>query len=80
MLIPKEDKGMSTALLFLVHGMDEENQKAEELLNRNGIEYVVEPCGPTMAQLYRCPFIRDEEERNHYGLDGIQFWLSRRSK
>lgn len=58
--------------LFVVPDMEESEVAIQLLRSLPDTVLHIEPCGSSMRELYVCPFIRDEENRPHYGLDSVE--------
>jgi hypothetical protein len=55
-------------------------QAALRELAEAGLTVELERCPDSFSDWYHCPFLRDEDGENYFGLDGITYFINRHRK
>jgi len=70
---------MAGRLVVLVTTEDEmaNEELISQLRHLSGLDLQITFCSPTVAEWYRCPFVRDSSGATFFGPEGIQFFVDR---
>lgn len=66
---------------IVIYGVphDPNNDRAHQAIRKlTGVSISVVACPPSVRDLYRVPFITDEKGTRHFGIEGIERFVSRR--
>ena len=66
---------------IVIYGVpnDANNHVVQEKIRAlRGVSVSVVVCPPSVCELYRVPFVQDEDGGRHFGMEGIERFVTRR--